>query len=1159
MKKLIILTIILFTVQFLAPIFAQNEQKPRLVVQTGHTYEAISVAFSPDGKVIASGSKDGTIKLWNAETRHQLKSLAALAGDANNITFSPDGKVIAASYDDKTIKLWNIETGKITKSLEVFDPPEKNLSNTSGYSFDIRSISFSPDGRTLASGSDEYSGRYDRINMWNVETGELVKFLKGDLGVFVLFSPNGESLASGGSDDNTVKLWSVQTWKQITTFRDHTNWVHSLSFSPDGKTLATGCWDKTIKLWNVETGSLIKSLIGVSSSSFVNVIFSQDGRFLFGPGANNVIKIWNVRTGRSIKTLQGVAESVYEISLAPDGNTLAGASADGMIKLWNIRTGKLTGILKGHTSRLYDVSISPNSSILASASNDKRIKLWSLKTGQQLKSITGSNNPDSFGVLFPSSTLFSTDNNILAIDFDEDPIMLWDINKSEVIKTFQGYSPLAFSPNGKMLAGSGGSKIINLWDIETGQLLKQFESHAWSIAFSPDNKTLVSGGQLEDEIIKLWNVENGELIRTFEGHESMVFSVSFSPDGRTLASGSYDKTVRLWDVESGKQIKSFEGHIDRVKSVTFSPDGKIIVSGSKDGTVKLWNIETGKLIKSLESHDEWVNSVKFFPRGIFFASASFDGTVKIWRAIDGELLTTLISLDKDDWIVTTPDGRFDTNKLENPQGLHWIMPDAPFTPLSFEVFMRDYYEPNLLPRLLKCTEEDNCEQEFKPVRNLTELNRTQPQVRIAEIKATASADVVQVTVEVEDAVSEYQRNKQNQPLRSGVFDLRLFRDGQLVGYAPDGEGAVGIDKNGKFTKTFTVRLPKNRDAAEFNFTAYAFNADRVKSETAQKTYVLPKKLPMAKGSAYIVTIGVNANENRDYDLRYAANDARRLQEELAKRLPKEKYERIVQIPLVSDYDSAGKLSENNATKAKIKAVLDRLAGKTVSNDALKNVPNADFLKKVQPEDLVLMAFSGHGYASREGIFYLVPYDIGTNSSGSFEKILQKTISSDELSLWLRDIDAGEMMMIVDACHSAAAVQGKDFKPGPMGSRGLGQLSYDKGMRILTATQADNVALELGKLEHGLLTYSLVKNGLELGLADYQPKDDKLFSNEWLSFTLRDVPALYEKAEKGELKDLFVDGKPKSGVYVVNKQKSNLNLQQPSLFDFSRRDRVYQLY
>ena len=398
-----------------------------------------------------------------------------------------------------------------------------------------------------------------------------------------------------------------------------------------------------------------------------------------------------------------------------------------------------------------------------------------------------------------------------------------------------------------------------------------------------------------------------------------------------------------------------------------------------------------------------------------------------------------------------------------------------------------------------------------------------------------------------------------------MADLRLFRDGQLVGYAPDGEGAVTLDAKGKFSKTFSVRLPKNTNAKEFNFTAYAFNIDRVKSETASQIYTLPSSLPTARGNAYIVTIGVNANEDKRYDLRYAANDARRLQEELAKNLPKDKYEKIVQIPLISDYGEGGKLSENNATKAKIKAVLDVLAGKTVSGNALKGVPNAALLKKVQPEDLVLLAFSGHGYADREGIFYLIPYDIGTSADGGLAGVLPKAISSNELSFWLRDVDAGEMMMIVDACHSAAAVQGKDFKPGPMGSRGLGQLSYDKGMRILTATQADNVALEIGNLQHGLLTYSLVKNGLELELADYQPKDNKLFSNEWLGFTVKDVPKLYEKVLNGEIRSLFINGvkaenpiQARAEIVGLKRQKSNLNLQQPSLFDFSRPDRQYQL-
>ena len=238
--------------------------------------------------------------------------------------------------------------------------------------------------------------------------------------------------------------------------------------------------------------------------------------------------------------------------------------------------------------------------------------------------------------------------------------------------------------------------------------------------------------------------------------------------------------------------------------------------------------------------------------------------------------------------------------------------------------------------------------------------------------------------------------------------------------------------------------------------------------------------------------------------------------------------------LISDRDKDGGLAENNATKAKIKAVFDKLSGKTVAADSLKDIPNADKLQKVQPEDLVLISFAGHGYASREGLFYLIPYDIGVNSGG-LEGALQKSISTDELSLWLRDIDAGEMIMIVDACHSAAAVQGDGFKPGPMGSRGLGQLSYDKGMKILTATQAQR-GTGLKDLQHGLLTYSLIVNGIENGMADVQPKDNQLFSTEWLEFAVKDVPTTYEKIQR-EMQGLLIDGKPRSDIIVFEGQKA----------------------
>ena len=195
--------------------------------------------------------------------------------------------------------------------------------------------------------------------------------------------------------------------------------------------------------------------------------------------------------------------------------------------------------------------------------------------------------------------------------------------------------------------------------------------------------------------------------------------------------------------------------------------------------------------------------------------------------------------------------------------------------------------------------------------------------------------------------------------------------------------------------------------------------------------------------------------------------------------------------------------------------------------------------------MVILTFSSHGYADANGVFYIVPSDTGTDKLLSAE-FLRHCISSDDLGQWLRDVDAGEMVMVVDACHSAAAVAGTNFKPGSMGSRGLGQLAYDKGMRILTATQTDNIALETNQVRQGLLSYALVQNGLKEEKANYLPHDDKITLAEWLSYGVMRVPELYADMRSGHLgKELTLE--EVSGT-------ANEKLQQPSLFDFARRRR-----
>jgi uncharacterized caspase-like protein len=433
---------------------------------------------------------------------------------------------------------------------------------------------------------------------------------------------------------------------------------------------------------------------------------------------------------------------------------------------------------------------------------------------------------------------------------------------------------------------------------------------------------------------------------------------------------------------------------------------------------------------------------------------------------------------------------------------------------------------------------------------------------------------------------------------SGVYDLRLFRDGQLVASAvpqdvqlgfvksaprlvaetkasgrllntPEDEAwrkahGLALDpKTGRATYTFKgVALPRG-GTGTVTFTAYAFNADRVKSGTSELTYKVPDglKAEVRKGKAYIISIGVNDSETERLRLRYAAADAREVQRVLGGRFEASggQYSEVVRVPLISDYDRNMSPTETGARKEVIRGVFALLAGKrdSVSPEVLRSIPNAHRIAEVAPEDTVVITFSGHGYTDRSGIFYLLPSDIGSGVVLKNPDSLARTISSDELSLWMRDITAREMIFVIDACHSAAAVQGDGFKPGPMGSRGLGQLAYDKGMRILSATQADNVAIELGSLGQGLLSYALFREGIEEQKADADG-DGVLSAKEWLSHAARRVPELYQDVKDGR-RSVLVDGKPlaepgsrSDEVCFTDCVQSAVNLQRPSLFDFRRR-------
>ena len=403
----------------------------------------------------------------------------------------------------------------------------------------------------------------------------------------------------------------------------HTGYVSSVSFSADGKTLASASGYE-IKLWNVETGNEIRTLTNSGGS----VSFSVDGKTL-ASASGYKIKLWNVETGNEIRTLTNSGQYTQpfnSVSFSADGKTLATGSDE--IKLWNMETGEEIRTLSGHTDIVNSVSFSADGKTLATGSGDKTLKLWNVETGEEIRTLSG--HTDSV-----DSVSFSADGKTLASGSYDETIKLWDVETGEEIRTLTGHtsfvSSVSFSVDGKILATGSGDRTIKLWDVETGNKIRTFSGHTHSVesvSFSFDGKTLASGSY--DKTIKLWNMETGTKIRTLSGHTSFVSSVSFSPDGKTLASGSYDKTIKLWNVETGEEIHTLSGHTDSVNSVSFSTDGKTLASGSVDSTIKLWNVETGEEVHTLSGHTDSVDSVSFSTDGKTLVSGSHDETIKLW-------------------------------------------------------------------------------------------------------------------------------------------------------------------------------------------------------------------------------------------------------------------------------------------------------------------------------------------------------------------------------------------------------------------------------------------------------------------------------------------------------------------------------------------------
>ncbi|MEQ8924281.1 MAG: caspase family protein [Fulvivirga sp.] len=905
MNRIALLTVLLFI-----SICGQS-QNLETVIQRGHISVIKTVATTPDGKYLLTGSRDKTIILWELQTGRKLRTFFGHTNTVNDLAISSDGSFFVSSGADGKAIQWEIISGKILNTFFVSDEY-------------LTSVSLSPDNNYLVT-----AGFESRAYLWSLSSGDTIKSFKVNpdkgVGFGVETMVSDENQIYFGNDDRTITSYNFDGDKLV-EYKPEDGWCG-------------GC----------------ATFLSLSDNLLVSV------------SNNSSLLTHHPKTGEVIAEIKTDIEDSRGIAISRNSASIAHLTDDSLV-VYDVKS-KMKRYALYTEEKVNEAIFSNDGSEIITVDDDQKITIYESKTGNLLRTLGGINVKDGQGLDYNPNSRWdyyikkytdlkndfdiSPDNKYLAKAKVGSTVRIWEIQSGRIVNELRGHEKavlsVKYSHDGKFIATGGADGRVKLWAANTGNLLATLKGHrevVFDLSFSNDDKKLISGSW--DGTAIVWNLADNSLEEVYRFNEGSPFQVNFYRDDIYALMARLDKTLSLYELDSKSSVTSFVGHTDIIHSIDHHEN--TLVSVSWDGTIKAWdiltglqiwrnkdplpkyavdidsnnkivatsgesriiqllNLENGSLISRLSGHQAPVTDIKFTNNGKWLVSSSEDGMIKIWDLENNEELVSYVTFDNNEWVAINNAGYFSGslnafNKIAFVKGMESY---------SVDQFFNKYYQPDLLNKTFsKSTSKLNInEQLIKAPPPMVEFIAPHP-------NEVVKADKIDVILKIEDQ-------------GGGAEKIVLMHNKKII-YESD------LDlKNGKSAVTIQVPLITGTNTLE----AVAVNSQGIESHR-QETIV--EKEGKKNSTLYVFAIGINHYENEALNLNYARADAEGFIN-IIKSNTKNLFEKTEVIPLF----------DNQATKATILEQLKLLG------------------KRVNPEDVLFFYYAGHG-SMVDVSFYFVPTD-----------------------------------------------------------------------------------------------------------------------------------------------------------------------------------------